>query len=72
MIVITRNAQLPPADETGRILEDITCPACGWRDPAAEYRLTPGNKVRFFCDGCGAFVTILFSDARAETAPPVA
>lgn len=65
MTVITRNAQFGPADAADRILDDISCPACGYRDPAETYRLTLGNKVRFFCDGCGAFVTILLTDAQA-------
>jgi hypothetical protein len=66
MTVITRTAQFEPADGVDRILEAIACPACGYRDPADAYRLTPGNRVRFFCDGCGAFVAILLSEAQAE------
>ena len=66
MTVITRVAEFGPADAVDRIREDIACPACGYRDPAESYRWTLGNKVRFFCDGCGAFVTILLSDAQAE------
>jgi predicted RNA-binding Zn-ribbon protein involved in translation (DUF1610 family) len=71
MIVITRKAQLTLAGAADRILDNIACPACGYRDPVLAYRLTAGNQVRFFCDGCGAFVTILFTDAEAEAAPPV-
>jgi hypothetical protein len=66
MTVITRNAAFGPTETIERILADIACPACGYQDPADAYRLTPGNRVRFFCDGCGAFVTILLSDAQAE------
>jgi hypothetical protein len=66
MTVVTRIAQFGPADAADRILDDIACPACGYRDPVDEYRVTPGNRVRFFCDGCGAFVTILLSDAQAD------
>jgi hypothetical protein len=66
MTVITHNAQFGPADPTDRILDDIACPGCGYREPASEYRLALGNEVRFFCDGCGAFVTILLTDAQAE------
>jgi hypothetical protein len=62
---ITRTAEFAPADATPWILRDIACPACGYRDPAGPERLSPGNRVRFFCDGCGAFVTILLSDAQA-------
>jgi hypothetical protein len=66
MTVITRNAAFGPADAAERILAELACPACGYRDPDDTYRLTPGNRVRFFCDGCGAFVTIVLSDAQAE------
>ena len=66
MTVITHVARFGPADAVDRIRDDIACPGCGYRDPAETYRLTLGNKVRFFCDGCGAFVTILLSDAQAE------
>ena len=66
MAVITRSASFGPTDTDERILAEIACPACGYRDPADTYRVTPGNRVRFFCDGCGAFVTILLSDAQAE------
>lgn len=66
MTAITRTAAFGPADTAERILAEIACPACGYRDPADTYRVSPGNRVRFFCDGCGAFVTILLSDAQAE------
>ncbi|HJS94969.1 MAG TPA: hypothetical protein VJ741_11955 [Solirubrobacteraceae bacterium] len=66
MTVITRTAAFEPTDTAERILADIACPACGYRDPADTFRVTPANRVRFFCDGCGAFVTILLSDAQAE------
>jgi hypothetical protein len=48
------------------MLDDIACPACGHLDSADTYRLTPGNQVRFFCDGCGAFVTVLLDEAQAD------
>lgn len=66
MTVITRTPTFGPGDSAERILAEIACPACGYRDPAETYRVSPGNRVRFFCDGCGAFVTILLSDAQAE------
>jgi hypothetical protein len=66
MTVITRTAAFGPTDTAERILAEIACPACGYRDPADTYRVTPANRVRFFCDGCGGFVTILLSDAQAE------
>ena len=66
MTVITRAAAFGPADKAERILAEVACPACGYRDPSDAYRVRPGNRVRFFCDGCGAFVTILLSDTQAE------
>lgn len=66
MTVITRAAAFGPADTAERIVAELACPACGYRDPSDTYRVRPGNRVRFFCDGCGAFVTILLSDAQAE------
>lgn len=66
MTVITRTPTFGPGDPAERIIAEIACPACGYRDPAETYRVSPGNRVRFFCDGCGAFVTILLSDAQAE------
>jgi hypothetical protein len=64
--VITRVAEFGPTDTAERIRAAIACPACGYSDPADTYRVTSGNRVRFFCDGCGAFVTILLSDRQAE------
>ena len=66
MTVITRNAAFGPADAAERFLAELACPACGYRDPDDTYRMTPGQRIRFFCDGCGAFVTIVLSDAQAE------
>jgi hypothetical protein len=66
MTVIKRTATFGPSDTAERILAEIACPACGYRDAPDASRLTPGNRVRFFCDGCGAFVTILLSNAQAE------
>ncbi|MGN6871028.1 MAG: hypothetical protein ACTHMY_21760 [Solirubrobacteraceae bacterium] len=64
--MITRVAAFGPTDTDERILAEIACPSCGYRDPSDTFRVRPGNRVRFFCDGCGAFVTILLSDAQAE------
>lgn len=64
---ITRTARFRPADAVPEILGDIACPACGYLDPAEVSRFGSGKRVRFFCDGCGAFVTVLLDDAQAET-----
>jgi hypothetical protein len=48
MTVITRTACFEPTDPTARIVDEIACPACGYRDPSVEHRVTPANRVRFF------------------------
>ena len=66
MTEITDTAQFAPADAAFRILQDIACPGCGYLEQADSFRLSPGNRVRFFCDCCGAFVTIVMSDGQAD------
>jgi hypothetical protein len=66
MAEITRTAQFGPADALARMLDDISCSVCGYREPADTYRLSVGNNVRYFCDGCGAFVTISLNPQQAE------
>ena len=66
MAELTHTAQFNPAGGVTEILEGIACPGCGYREPADSYRVSPGNRVRFFCDGCGAFVTIVLSDRQAD------
>ncbi len=63
---LMHSAEFDVADAPERMLAELACPACGYRDPGAAYRVSPGNRVRFFCDGCGAFVTIQLSDAQAR------
>jgi uncharacterized Zn finger protein len=63
---ITRTARFSPGDAVPAILVDIACPACGYLDPAEVAQFGSGERVRFFCDGCGAFVTVLLDDAQAE------
>lgn len=58
------------ADPFSRILEDMTCPACGYRDPADTYRLAPGNQVHFFCDNCGTFVSAQHRASRHRQPDP--
>ncbi len=66
MSEITRTARFRPADAIGQILEEMACPRCGYLDLAVTPRLALGNRVRFFCDGCGAFVTLMLNDAQVE------
>lgn len=64
MSEITHTASFQPASAVAEILEDLACPRCGYLDPADARRLALGNRVRFFCDGCGAFVTLVLNDAQ--------
>jgi hypothetical protein len=66
MAQLMHTAAFDVADARERMLAELACPACGYRDPDDAYRVRPGNRVRFFCDGCGAFVTIQLSDAQAR------
>lgn len=63
---ILHTAQFSPTDTARRILEDLACPACGRQDPADAYSLITNNKIRVFCDGCGAFITIALNDEQAR------
>ncbi len=66
MAQLMHTAEFDVAGTPDRMLADLACPACGYRDPGEAYRVRPGNRVRFFCDCCGAFVTIQLSDAQAR------
>jgi len=63
---VSRTATFNPGDAPGRILEDLACPACGHDDPGHAQRPIGDNKMRIFCDCCGAFITIALSDEQAQ------
>jgi hypothetical protein len=63
---ILRVAQFSASDSLDRILEDLACPACGHRNPTELRRQIVENKLRVFCDGCGAFITIVLTDEQIE------
>jgi hypothetical protein len=48
------------------MLQDLACPACGHADPGEAHTWMSDNKIRIFCEGCGAFVTISVSDEQAR------
>lgn len=63
---IVHAAKFSRTDTQPRILEDLACPACGRQEPAdASTRITD-NKIRIFCEGCGAFITVLLNDEQAN------
>jgi len=66
VVDISHTATFGAADMLPRILEDLACPACGYRDPDDAYNWITDNKLRIFCDCCGAFVTIWLSDEQAN------
>jgi hypothetical protein len=67
MTQISRTARFAPNDTLPVILADLACPACGRQDPRSVNGLIAGNRIRLFCDACGAFVTIALDDEQAQT-----
>lgn len=63
---LTRTATFNPSDPPPQILHDLACPACGHEDLSAARSPITGNKLRIFCDGCGAFVTISLDDEQID------
>ena len=63
---ISHTATFSPADPPTRILEDLACPGCGHQDPTDAHRPISENRMRIFCDCCGAFITIVLSDEQAR------
>lgn len=63
---ISHTAKFSPADTYSRILEDLACPSCGHQDPGVARSPITHNKIRVFCDSCGAFITISINDEQAS------
>lgn len=66
MPTIIRTATFIPGDERSRIVAELACPSCGYVDDEPAYRPTRDNRLRIFCDGCGAFITFTLSAEQAE------
>ncbi len=66
MLTITRTARFTPGADRAHIAEELACPSCGFADDAVTYRPTRENRLRVFCDGCGAFVVFTLSAEQAE------
>jgi transcription elongation factor Elf1 len=62
---VSYTATFRPEDSLDRIRQDLACPACGHEDPAATHHWISENQMRIFCEGCGAFVTVLVSREQA-------
>ena len=62
---ISYTATFKPDDSLELILEDLACPVCRHKDPAAVHHWISENQMRIFCEGCGAFVTVLVSREQA-------
>ena len=65
MTNVSRAATFAPGDTLPVILADLACPACGRLDPEALHGHITRNRIRMFCDCCGAFVTTTLSDDQA-------
>jgi hypothetical protein len=63
---ISRSAKFSPADTLPRILEDLACPACGHQDPGNARNWIGDNEMPIFCEGCGAFITVLLTEEQAQ------
>lgn len=66
MTQISRPAGFSPDAPLPRMLEDFACPACGCPYPDVALPQFADNKILRFCDGCGAFITTLLSNAQAR------
>jgi len=62
---VSYTATFDANDSLDRILEDLSCPACGHKDPAAAHHWISMNRMRIFCEGCGAFVTVFVTREQA-------
>jgi hypothetical protein len=65
MTHVSHTAHFAPGDTFPHILEDLACPACGRQDPQVLRCGITENRIRLFCDCCGAFITFVLDDAQA-------
>jgi transcription elongation factor Elf1 len=61
---LTRNATFNPSDPPQEILRDLACPVCGHEDLSAARNSITANKLRTFCDSCGAFITVTLTEEQ--------
>ena len=61
---------LRSADTIAQVLESFTCPACGHPGAGATCPRSGQDRIRIFCDCCGAFVTIELSHEAGPAEPP--
>jgi hypothetical protein len=61
---VSHAATFGPTDELPRILDDLACPCCRRRYTGEAHTRITDNKLRMFCDGCGAFATIELTDEQ--------
>jgi transcription elongation factor Elf1 len=64
---ISRTAKFSSSDSLPDILADLACPSCGHRDVGEAFNRITDNKIRIFCDSCGAFATIELNDDQTLT-----
>jgi hypothetical protein len=66
MTQISYTAEFSPEAPPAEIFDELTCHACGQRQPGQLPQRIADNQLRIFCDRCGAFTTILLSDAQVR------
>lgn len=49
-----------------RLVADLCCPRCGYHDPNGSHTGVQDGSLRYFCDSCGAFVTVALTPAQAR------
>jgi hypothetical protein len=62
----THTATFRATDGPSRMLADLACPACGHVEARELPDRIAMNRMRIFCDCCGAFVTILLTDEQVQ------
>jgi len=63
---LSHTAEFSPTDDSAAILTDLACPACGHQGPGPASGGIMDDKLRMFCDCCGAFVTITLNEEQAR------
>jgi transcription elongation factor Elf1 len=61
---ICHTATFTPGDTPARMLDDLACPCCGRQHVGDAHTRIADNKVRVYCDDCGAFATIVLSNEQ--------
>ena len=66
MAAISHTAKFSPGDTRVQIVSELACAACGDVDPRDAAERIVDNKLRIFCERCGAFTTISLTDEQVR------